>query len=79
MGFESQHWQDGGWLPGNQKHQLIHPPGLSCLVSCLNHSIGEPDPVWEYSVSKSVHATFEVIAPEILITNSDLTDVLRIT
>ena len=55
------------------------PPGLSCLVSHLNHSISEPVLIWEYSVSRSVHASFEVILPAILITNSNSMDLPRIT
>ena len=54
-------------------------PGLSCLVNHLNQSISEPDLVWEYSLSKSVHASFKDVVPAILITNSDFTDLLDMT
>ena len=70
-------WWIASWKP--ETWADTSPPGLSCLVSHLNHSMSEPDPVWEYLVSRSIQASFKVVALAILITNSDLTDLLRIT
>src|SRR5882762_3011685 len=52
----------------------MSPPEESCLVSRLNHSIIDPEPVWLYSDANMSQDSFACLAWATLMTRSAFTD-----